>query len=87
MSGAHKLNHAQVEKAVKALLKFVGDQDKHTLLDDDELLYLASVGQGAVCRLRCLPGAGRWAATAASKTGQLERRGCRAAHVAAPPCR
>lgn len=40
--GVRPLSEAQVAKAVKALLKFVGDQDKQQLLEDDELLYLVS---------------------------------------------
>lgn len=35
-----QLSPEQVQKAVAALLKFVGDQGGNDLLEDDELLYL-----------------------------------------------
>lgn len=56
--GVRPLSEAQVAKAVQALLKFVGDQDKQQLLEDDELLYLVGA-TGPACAGRA--GQGRHA--------------------------
>ena len=44
MQGIEDVDKKQVHKAVKALLKYIGKQQKDTsnLLEEDELLYLVS---------------------------------------------
>ena len=74
----------QVQKAVAALLKFVGQQDQTSLLEEDELLHLVRVPQRAAPPHACRCAGMRLAKLAlcahlsVSTNFTMERRWCTA---------